>query len=652
MHLRRQVALLCTTFTLATAACSTTKHAASDDSPKTVTQRAGLKAPGAELPFPVDTRAVARIQLDALPDLVATTNRYRNNVFRSGTDASDDSPTTAAPEDLAGYVTQSLVAGRPDDLLVHQLIGGAGGTNEPALSEIDAERSIVVALSTRHNTEMLRELEYRTGFPSPIPPTGFSLRLFLPADDPDALLSEFERMCNGDSASCSRVVRTDTHQNWVLADIHFQSPAQSHEQVASTPDEDAWSPSENYFSRPTPSARAFFTNDAVLSIYGRPDDITAIGGVAMATEFVARQRRARPENQMHILAKYLADGTSLFELADPPAREHEGITLQLDTSSDNLRLEAITSHTERGRAVAEATQLDTRLPTIRTETRSTALRLEYGFDPDAPLEAAAIPSAIKRGLESDGMNGVAETIRTTGIWGWLDLLSGSPMGLLKTADTSWNTIWARETGLSRPPWHQVHALRLAMGARKNASTPTGFAPTGGIALLVDDNSALPAKLERLATMVRQQTNIAIQLEREPRDSADRTVFTVGLGNADNQFGEPTTIAGGLSADLHAEHLTPLSDWIKTNADSRNRRRGPSLPMLLWRTLQTSETLRFETAQSDTATALRLAAGSDAPDGLSAPSSDAPLINRTACSVPLKSPAKASRCTRAPTIAPP
>lgn len=613
------LAALLTAILLATSACGTGGNTAADEEPTaTPNESADIDARVADLPYPADTRAVARFQLDALPDLLDRALELRRIARGEPSDREPNDPKGASlPDRAASLLAWSLFEGRVETRDVHRMLTDRDAPPDEVrrrmLTEVAPSRPVLVALSTRHNEQLLRQLRFGApGSDLADMPLGFSLRIFFPAEgDPSRLVSQIEGACGG---PCRKVVRTATHESWAVVDVHYDPLGRYREEKAPETIPDAWGASEEYFERMTPAARAFLTADTPVAAYGRTEALADVGALAGALETFFALQNAEPHDRRSLASEGYFLAGRLYEFQDPNARENEDYTLRFGTTDEEgWTLETVASRTARGRALDRQMTFDAKLPAVRHD--GAALHLDYALDPDAAVGEAAIPEMFQRAVDGGDIDSVLASLVTGGVWPSAHLLLSYPNGLLKAVDASWSDIWARRLRMPRPPWRQLHAVRAALGVRTSEASRYGLAPTGGIAALVDSDSPIPTLVERFAGMAGGMIGVRIGVDTEPREETGRTLITATFGEPDGDlFGEPTAIDVGLTGRLRTERLAPLADR------AMNDDRGDAADRRIWRVARALGPARLDATRTDGATAHRLHVGDDAPGEFTVPDS--------------------------------
>jgi hypothetical protein len=565
------------------ASCNSTRAASSQSRETTTDLR--------NLPYPTDTRLVARLRPDQLADAMQPSDRE----------------SSVPPTRAARVVVDRLVQGRWSPFTFGEWTAAfteaARSDDSPTLSHIDPDRPMVLAVSTRHNESVLRDLDHSL---PPVRasqlPAGLSMRAFLPADgNATSLRSEFERMCGTELRNCPSVVRTKAHDSWLVFDLH-EAPS------ADLPAEtlpDTWDGTDSHvFPRRTPAVKRFLSRDTAASVYWRTEDLAAVGAVAGAVESVEDLSRLEKQWPGSFLAEESLHNSISLHLDDPAARQYEDATLQLRSPSPGERsYEMVATRTEHGNTVAEHAAPELTLPGIQGD--ELPFRLEYAYDASAATKVANTPGPVE-GVESQkDLTMLFEALRTKP-GAMPTALGSSPAGLVAAIGPSWSDYLPGHVNSALQAWRNVHAVRGAADFETSASDSAGPAPTGVLAMLVDADSRVPDYVDRAATMLDESLGLEVEIDRQPRQDTDRVLVTAVVGDPAVSLGEESRIEPGLRGHMDARETT-LPRPLEESAFGR--------------LLSSAGTMSFETASSDGATGMRFQTGVDAPGKFTVPETD-------------------------------
>jgi len=651
---RVAVPALCAGLVALLAACSTTGPAETKLSGPGSGAVDELDAPTRDLPYPEQTRAVVRVRFDALARAWREIETYAaaardappakptgdDRDAPSGESGSDERARRALRAALGGLLT-----GEHSTLDLQawfEVASAADGPAAPELSAVAVDRPVVAALSTRGNQTSLRAIT--SGAPLfEIDDVGLgpSLRIFVPAADGDAgpLYSQLESLCGRDRQQCPSVVRLARHDSWVVLDVELDPVEDLRNERTSETLRDRWSGSEaNYFDRKTPAARAFFEPGAAVSIYARASDIpefAALVGFADAAEGVAAPDAEFPAE---LVNNGVAAAGNAFGLRDSRTREHEDVALRLgELDSGGWSLEAVATRTPRGREVARASRIDAELPRISTERP--LLAFEYAADHDAALDEAFLPELFRHPAEG-GLYHVRERLRDTAPWGPYHVAISYPTAFIKTIGTR----LARDAETperSQLAHRNVYAIRAALAARRDADEPGGIAPSGGLALLVDDDYWLLRDLQQRADRLESVLGIAVDASEQPHDHPDRVVVRLAVGDAEDPFGAPSRVSSDLRARLRSSRFPRPNAGPNNSAPTSETTPASSL-IRGWRLLRRADQLGLRTSSTERAAGVQLHVGPPNAGSLQLPQSDVSLAADDALPNCLRKTARESR----------
>lgn len=588
---------------LSTAACKTAAPA--DESNHVQSAMEAARA-AHTLPMPPDPLFALSLRPAQLSEAAAHLERRLRpeNASASYSDDSDDSGDTgdsadgdaedrvpAAYKYLASRMIARLMAGAvdPDALLQ---------ANNPAFrfEQLDRGRALYVAASSAPYRAWLRHLRLAVPVDSTtLVERGMSLRLVLPADDPEALAAELRRHCNPAeeaesgtqetdpeeaadrwlAGQCSAVARTAATDSWVTVDLVVdaadnldQSPEQVWGEVVS-PSGDA-----GLFERPTPASVAFFDPDAPVSVYGRSGAWWQLGAMLEAVDpqdpgraraherpahirsyrRVARERaRQADTDPMQVIRRLQRRLGELARTANFDGQEYEDATLrlQLNPAGDTLAFDLIRTYTDRGAAIAEATFGTDSAPTLEgLGMLRPLLEVEWRGDMSDGLARAKEPAWLERLalMRSDYQRSdyFEEHLLP---WGPAAALTFYPAATAKALYAGYVDDEATPVDTIQRLKH-LKAMRAALDLEADESAKFGIRVRAAAVLLIPTASNLDANIESWGAVL-ESLGVPTSVEVTPRGEDQLVVkFSAGLDN--HAFDEPNA----LEATGWSVHVAP------------------------------------------------------------------------------------------------
>lgn len=596
------------------------------------------------LPYPEATRIVVRLGVDSLADALQGADRYVAAVRKGETELPPEGAKTGSSvseETAVHFAAHSLLRGKlwseskppmgrgreveiDGPVAAGKRAYGAyrqtdGGSEDETFTKVDPDRSIVVAVSTRHNGSVL-DLLRLTAPPLGARdlPVGFSFRLFFPAKEGEAsnLIGQMEDYCGEDRQRCEHVVRTATHDDWAVIEVD-SGPARNasgRDEMVSRPS--SWDGTDSgVFAGKTPAVHKFLRSDEAITAYWRVGGFGEVGVLRSALETLdaIRDSPSDVRSELLLTGYALASKVSAFEHGG--AGEFGDVALELGVPAPGeWTVTSVLSRTEEGRAIAADSTADVALPEI--EKKDATIDFEYALNLDGALEQATHPAPFEEALDSGDWGSLAETVRVGGRWIWASALSRFPVGLIKVVDSLLeqtpglvsnlgglrkNPLEASLVSIleTERPWRTIRALRIAIELRRDSDARSGVAPDGGVSFAVTPDSKLPELVEGASEAMSRYLGVDVEVSEQSPEAREGTIVNVAFGDHVQSFGALTPVEPGIGGAAEVPEI-----------DARNA---------LWKLLRLAEEFRLETAGTEKGAALRFHIGSTELDELSVPS---------------------------------
>ncbi|MFB6351240.1 MAG: hypothetical protein ABEN55_08565, partial [Bradymonadaceae bacterium] len=411
---------------------------------------------------------------------------------------------------------------------------------------LDRSRSMYFALTARGHTGTLRDLEVATPRSAVDGPFGGRLaRLLVPADEPEALVEEFESHCSEESdewmgGRCGAVVRFAAVGGYAVADLYYgPEEPEVRKQVVSALPEDPSAPS-GYFERLTPAARAFVGRRAAVGVFARTEDLWKIAVLERLTSVDNSTDRGGAASSIAARIRRMGSQASPYarlarqvRVAAPELREHEDIAL-LHGYEEGHFVDAVRSYTARGHRIAEAGRLDTKLP--RLALGDPMLTLEWAYDAPAALRLGAIPGALADagGLGTDGLGEILALYEP--LAGVTPLVAYPVSSAKFLANRSYGRRPGRADALAR--LGGVRALRAALDVAPSEEGPLGVEFSGAAVVEIARESNLDATVETAVALAR---GAGLPVRMAANYQGEHIQLKVTMNASMSVFGDPTPV---------------------------------------------------------------------------------------------------------------
>jgi len=491
---------------------------------------------------------------------------------------------------------------------------------------LDRSRAVYVGLTARGHRERLEAMEVAQPREDDGAFGGYLARLAVPAEAPAELVEEFEAHCDEGAdewmgGDCGAVVRFAAVGGYAVADLYYGADAsERREAIAAALPEEPGAPG-GYFERLTPAARAFVGPRAAGGVYARTEDLWKIAvlhkmaasgrkeerieaGTRAAGIRKATQRREAPYAQMARQA----------ELSAPEVREYEDIAVVHGVDGGHF-VDAVRSYTERGRRIAKAGRLDTRLP--RLAMGDATLEVEWAYDALAALRLGADPAALSqkdRRFEGSRPFRALQTFEPLVQWTPMIGYPISTARFLGTRSYGWKT--GRIDALKRL-WG-VRALRAELDVAPSEEAPLGVEISGAAVAEVSRESNLDATVET-AVAIGRRAGLPVRMEADYQGEFMQLKVTMNASMS--VFEEPERVGGGRIAHLDLGKLAAQFDYeeVPSEVDQLEVPEEPG----------TARHLEVAHASNAAGRGFRLRLGAEEREQFSIPAADVPLASPSA-----------------------
>ena len=272
----------------------------------------------------------------------------------------------------------------------------ATGTDEERhriqLDGFDNERHVVWALSARDERRFADR--WRLGLPMTRAshlPGALLARLFLPALQPAEMQRQLRGICSAeDRDRCGGVVGIEARNDWVVVDLLYhrdQLDSDAREQAFSKMMEGA--PRADIFQRDTPALRAFLSSNVAVGAYAKTYGLTQLDGLRAGMLASTALREVGPQMGDLVMESLRSRLQKVDELSQSESREFDDIAVVLERGSEHLQLRGVSTYTNRGKRMVDATRTQLALPSI--EWPDAALSLDWTSDLEAAASVAKVP---------------------------------------------------------------------------------------------------------------------------------------------------------------------------------------------------------------------------------------------------------------------
>lgn len=446
-------------------------------------------------------------------------------------------------------------------------IGGEGliskiedGSGYPGLDE---QRSIMVAISLHGNDETLDRM--RMHAPTQIwdaVPRGFFMRMFLPANEPNALAGWLRDLCRSSQSECRENARIEEGDDSVTIEYRFGDLGGIRRLKGLPTELPAPGEASDFGDEGSAALQAFVANDVAFGLHLRSEHLAEMGALILLTELFEALAPLTPDNRSRLFARGYSFASQMFVAESPESREISDSTLLLTANeSAGLRADLIGSHTELGSRINDAAMRDSSLPTI--EFPAAIAVMNVGYDYEAAMEAARVPDWLVANTDEER----AEVIR-------IIQSSGPVFGFMMRHNYQVaSRLGKRESGLELleggPQFtpSSTRSWRAALDVKPATSGPFPFDVNGGfVARLGEDVDPEVAKQEFASF-----GTIIPKLKVDTKSMDARNLVWAHAGDA--KLGKTTAVGSLVSGFINLSKVHPLLDAIPISADLRGRIAG-------------------------------------------------------------------------------
>ncbi len=366
------------------------------------------------------------------------------------------------------------------------------------------------------------------------PAPDFSIRLFLPSDDPEGLIAEIGRFCDLDRIDCAGLLDTSWQEEYAIIDL-----LASQRHVDDFEERDLFFPVEEeaaFQDRQTPALKTFLDSDHHGAVYF-PDFVFVDWAAVMSLSELRFMLFFDPDGPYRNLL--FASGFEIMStlgLDSPQTQEIEDLTITLGSASHpGVTATIATTHTPMGQSIYQAGGLDLELPAVAAA--EPALEFDWSADLDAAIDATLRPDWMTvDDVEDHDLFHYGE------IWTLLGTFFAHPMGVLQWADQWFHKEYEEEEDQPFALLRGIHGVRARVGFFPAPELAVGYRLDGGIAVAVQPGSQAAAQLEKMIDDL-DQMGLIDQFNLAVTETVVQGMDVLLLSDADldNPFGDPTPV---------------------------------------------------------------------------------------------------------------
>jgi hypothetical protein len=553
--------------------------------------------PAVELPFQVPADTVALLRADL---------RQVERAYGHG----DELARLAAEAQRAGSSNQIPHVNAPAKLSLAFLMAYPrefrGSFDDPEnlpntfFDGLAEQGTVYAAVSVAGNEPLLRAMENQVPMSgAQTIPRGLFVRMWLPADDPEALSAWLKSSCEQRRMLCGAEYRAESRQDGVLFEFRRGDVERLFERAGLSAELPEVEDDPSFLEDPTPALRAFSETESVFGWYVKSERLPMLGAYVGMTEAFQALQTATPENRIPLYARGMQLAGQTFALLSPESREVSDSAFFVRTSEQfGFYADVVASLTELGATVSDAGDSDTDATTIETGGMFEA---EFAYDVSAAKASAVTPWWMRMGGERDNRR-VMEQLRIGGIWTYLigghNYPAGFSRGLSSLAIAA-----GGESALVTTQMEYLEAARVSLTAVENKASPFGVEPRGGLVAVFDGRADLEGYVERGRAQL-SGAPFPVELELVERDGLKEVRILVG---SDIRLGEPESIPAVLQATLDMAAVGQKATQFGANSGQIARMAEQTGAVL-----DKVQTMRMTTTRNDAAVHARMTMGAAEP----------------------------------------